>query len=460
MSDIRGGGRSSLHVWRLILWGALLGCVACGQPELQAETPLTTAHSRHVAIPLPSGNVLVAAGLGTTAPVLTAPAEFVNTPTPTIAGTAEPDSTVTVSLDGTPVGTATANDLGVWSLVVGSPLYEGSYTATAISVDGAGNTSPPSEPRGFTVDTTAPGAPVITAPGDFTTTFTPLISGTAEPGSTVAVKVDGTTVRTVTADASGNWSASTPPLPDGAYTATAITTDAAGNTSLSSAPRTFTVDTQLPVNAVFLAPAAFVNTTTPVISGTAEPGSRVEVKEVWISLGVVIADASGNWSITSGTPLGHGVHNLMAWVTDRASNTNPYATHTFTVDIVAPVAPVLSAPAALVTTSMPVISGTAEVGGMVEVKVDGISVGTVPVDNSGSWTLTAALGDGAHAVTATVTDHAGNTSEASTARTFTVDTVEQETQGCACASSAAGGMAPPLGLLALWFWSRRRLSWL
>ncbi|MGY0782789.1 Ig-like domain-containing protein, partial [Azospirillum argentinense] len=42
---------------------------------------------------------------------------------------------------------------------------------------------------------------------------------------------------------------------------------------------------------------------------------------------------------------------------------------------------------------------------------------------AGAWTMTvASLSDGAHTLTATVTDAAGNTSPASTALTITIDT--------------------------------------
>ncbi|WP_053066700.1 Ig-like domain repeat protein [Archangium gephyra] len=489
--------------------------------------------------------------LAPAAPVLTAPAALVATPTPVFSGTAEAGSTVAVRVDGTLVGTVTAEASGNWSFTPASPLGQGAHTATATASDAAGNTSLPSASRGFTVDTGAPAAPVLTAPASFVNTMTPTLSGTAEAGSTVAVKVDGTTLGTVTANGSGNWSF-TPasPLGEGAHTATATATDAAGNTSSPSSARTFTVDTVAPTAPVLTAPAASVTTPTPIISGTAEPGSTVVVKVDGTLVGTATADGSGNWSRPLTSPLGQGAHTATATATDAAGNTSVASTaRTFTVgtgDTVPPAAPVLTAPAALVTTSMLVISGTAEAGGTVEVKVDGVSVGTVPVNDSGVWSLTAALGEGAHTAIATVTDRAGNTSVASTARTFTVDTlapvapevvtpaegtavqpsglvfsgsaeagstvtvsvdglqvgkttadpagqwsvkpvyalaqgphtvtatatdaaghtspassgrsftVEQETQGCGCASSPAGGMASPLGLLALGFWVRRR----
>ncbi len=58
---------------------------------------------------------------------------------------------------------------------------------TATATDPAGNTSPVSAPKTFTVDTVAPGAPVVTSPAEGSTTAnpTPNLAGTAEPDSTV-----------------------------------------------------------------------------------------------------------------------------------------------------------------------------------------------------------------------------------------------------------------------------------
>jgi N-acetylneuraminic acid mutarotase len=374
-----------------------------------------------------SGGVVVFVDGPPPAPVLTAPAALVNTPTPAIAGTAEAGSTVTVSLDGTPVGTVTADALGDWSLEVTSPLEPGPYTATATATDAVGNTSPSSAPRTFTVDTVAPAAPVLTAPAAFVNSPTPAISGTAEADSTVAVKVDGTPVGTVTANASGDWSLTpTSALGQGVHTATATATDAAGNTSSASAPRTFTVDTVGPAAPVLTAPAALVTTTTPVISGTAEAGSTVAVTLDGTPLGTVTANASGDWSYTPASPLTQGEHTVTATAADAAGNTSPSsAPRTFTVDTVAPAAPVFTAPAASVNTPTPILSGTAEAGSTVAVTLDGAPLGTVTANASGAWSLTptSALGQGAHTATATATDAVGNTSPSSAPRTFTVDTV-------------------------------------
>ena len=73
-----------------------------------------------------------------------------------------------------------------------------------------------------------------------------VLEGTAEPGASVVVTVEGVT-RTATADGSGSWFVSYEPgaLPEGTYTAAATlaVTDLAGNTATTSA--TFEVDTEI-----------------------------------------------------------------------------------------------------------------------------------------------------------------------------------------------------------------------
>lgn len=220
------------------------------------------------------------------APVVTTPANGSFTPdnTPNITGTAEASSTVTVFIDGSSNGTTTTNGLGNWTYTVPSALGEGAHTVKARAADAESNTSPDSNTNTFTVDTTAPAAPVVTAPasGSFTGDNTPTYSGTAEPSSTVTVLVDGSSVGTPTTDSSGNWSL-TPvtTLADGPHTVRAQATDAAGNTSPFSSANTFTVDTLAPTVAMSSAttsPAA--NAAIPVTVQFSEAVSNFVVGDI------------------------------------------------------------------------------------------------------------------------------------------------------------------------------------
>jgi hypothetical protein len=180
------------------------------------------------------------------APQLSPFSKPLKTAWPTLSGTAERGSQVTVQVDGKEEGTARADTEGRWSLIVRRTQRDGTHKASAVAVDEAGNTGPASAVLTFTVDTVAPGEPQVLEPQDrVRLTSLPLtVRGVAEPGSTVTVSVDDQKQGTVLADAEGHWSLSVAELKDGDHTVSATATDAAVNISASSQKRGFTVDTQ------------------------------------------------------------------------------------------------------------------------------------------------------------------------------------------------------------------------
>jgi hypothetical protein len=74
----------------------------------------------------------------------------VATSTPTVSGTAEPDSTVTVKADGAAVCAATASDSGAWSCTPSTGLSAGQHSLTASSTDVTATTAS-SSPTQITV---------------------------------------------------------------------------------------------------------------------------------------------------------------------------------------------------------------------------------------------------------------------------------------------------------------------
>ncbi|MEF0779740.1 Ig-like domain-containing protein, partial [Pseudomonas aeruginosa] len=314
-----------------------------------------------------------------------------------IAGTAEAGATVILTDGGgNPIGQATADGSGNWSFTPGTPLANGSVV-NAVAQDAAGNTSGPAS---TTVDSVAPATPVLD-PSNGT-----VISGTAEAGATVILTDGGgNPIGQATADGSGNWSF-TPgtPLANGSVI-NAVAQDAAGNTS---GPVSTTVDAVAPATPV-IDPSNGVE-----LSGTAEPGVRVILTDGnGNPIGQTLADGSGNWSFTPGTPLANGtVVNAVAQ--DPAGNTSgPTST---TVDTVAPATPVINA------SNGSVITGTAEVGAKV-ILTDGNGnpIGETTADGSGNWTFTPGtpLANGT-VINAVAEDAAGN---ASGPASTTVDSV-------------------------------------
>ncbi|MEB5254659.1 Ig-like domain-containing protein [Pseudomonas aeruginosa] len=314
-----------------------------------------------------------------------------------IAGTAEAGATVILTDgNGNPIGQVTADGSGNWSFTPGTPLANGTVV-NAVAQDAAGNTSGPAS---TTVDSVAPATPVLD-PSNGT-----VISGTAEAGATVILTDGGgNPIGQATADGSGNWSF-TPgtPLTNGTVI-NAVAQDAAGNTS---GPVSTTVDAVAPATPV-IDPSNGVE-----LSGTAEPGVRVILTDGnGNPIGQTLADGSGNWTFTPGTPLVNGtVVNAVAQ--DPAGNTSGPASTT--VDTVAPATPVINA------SNGSVITGTAEVGAKV-ILTDGNGnpIGETTADGSGNWTFTPGtpLANGT-VINAVAEDAAGN---ASGPASTTVDSV-------------------------------------
>jgi len=347
--------------------------------------------------------------------------------TPTYSGTAEGNSTVTVSVDGSSIGTTTASAGGLWTLTQPTALSQASHTVRATATDAAGNTSPNSNTNTFTVDTTPPAAPVTVTPANGSTTgTTPSVTGTAEANSTVTVVLDGSSIGTTTADAGGNWTKATTALADGSHTVKSRAADVAGNVGPDSNTNTFTVDGTPPPAPVVTAPtnSSRTNDSTPTFTGTAENGSLVSVIIDGTTAGTATS-IGGVWSFTSGT-LADSAHTVRATATDVAGNVSPSSsTINFTVDTTAPPAPVVSSPDGdRIGDSTPLITGSAESNATILIYIDGAYAGTTNANVGGNWTytVTSTLAEEAHTVKATATDSVGNVSPDSVINTFYVDT--------------------------------------
>lgn len=391
--------------------------------------------------------------------------QVTNDSTPTISGTGLAGSTIHIMNNGTQIGTATVDVNGNWSFTPTTPLGDGSYALRAYATDAAGNASANSSVFAFTVDTAAPGVPVVTSvvddigpvtgtltSGNSTNDARPTFSGTGEVGSTVHVLVDGNEIGTAVVNAQGNWSF-TPgsDLAEGPHAITFNATDAAGNTGATTAPFNLTVDTGVPLAPVIstagdnvgsiqtpLSSGQSTDDTTPTLNGTATANATVTVYENGQPIGTVQADGTGAWSFTPSAPLGNGSHTWTATVTDAAGNVSPTSPgFTLIVDTAAPNAPVISqaiddvgsitgplTSGQTTDDTVPRLVGTSEPFATVKIYEGTTLVGTGTADGSGSWSilLTTTLASGPHSFTAQATDAAGNTSVSSTSFSLTVDT--------------------------------------
>ncbi|MGB0429523.1 MAG: Ig-like domain-containing protein, partial [Bacteroidia bacterium] len=245
--------------------------------------------------------------------------------TPSFEGTAEANSTVELFAGSASLGTTTADGSGDWSFTIpsASALADATYSITAKATDAAGNISSASTGLSITIDTGAPNAPSTpdllassdsgsSATDNETNDDTPTFEGTAEANSTVELFAGSTSLGTTTADGSGDWSFTVPSgsaLSDGSHTITAKASDNFGNTSVASSSLSIIVDTSAPSTpgaADLLASSDSgssstdneTNDNTPSFEGTAEANSTVEIFAGSKSIGLTIADGSGDWSFT------------------------------------------------------------------------------------------------------------------------------------------------------------------
>jgi hypothetical protein len=365
----------------------------------------------------------------------------------TLTGAAEANSTVKVYDGATLLGSATANGSGVWSYTT-TALSNGAHSLTATATDASGNVSPASSAMSITIDSVAPVAPSITSfspdsgvVGDhITNVSTVTLTGAAEANSTVKVYDGATLLGTATANGSGAWTYTTAALSNGAHSLTATATDAAGNISTASSAMPVTIDTVAPVApsiASFSTDSGVVgdhitNDNTLTLTGSAEANSTVKVYDGATLLGSANANGSGAWSFTT-TALADGSHGLTSTATDAAGNASaPSSPLAVTIDTVAPVTPTIASFSpdtgivgdGITAANILTLTGSAEANSTVKVYDGATLLGSATANGSGAWTYTtAALSNGAHSLTTTATDAAGNISTISSAIAVTVDAV-------------------------------------
>jgi hypothetical protein len=199
-------------------------------------------------------------------------------------------------------GTFTAKDV---------KLEEGVNTITVRAVSLAGNTGSASVK--VTVDSIPPRL-MITTPkmGSVTNRKMITVSGTVDKPSAM-VKVNGTPVQV----SKGMFTFSSLTLAEGSNTITATAIDRAGNQARESVV-TVLLDT-MPPTAPTLNPIPPVTRTSPVmVSGSAEPGTQVELFVNSASLGTARADEKGAFTFKVG--LSEGNNAVSATASDGPGN--------------------------------------------------------------------------------------------------------------------------------------------
>ncbi len=373
---------------------------------------------------------------------------------PTLSGTAEPGSTVSLFDGAAFVGTALATGTGTYS-VTSSTLAAGVHTMTAKATDPAANMSVASAGTAVTIDTTAPAAPpapVLTAASDsgisdsdrITNVKTPTFSGSAEANATITLYNSTTAVGTATASGTGTYNVTSSTLTDGSKTITIKATDVAGNISASSASVVVTIDTVAPAKTgTPVLPAASdsgrsssdKNTfiATPTITGTTTAATTVYLYTGTTVVGSFYA-ASTTFSMVSST-LADASHVITTKAADAAGNLSPVSTSiTVVIDTIAP--PAASAPLLVATTSdtgrsatdritnntTPVVTGTNDSKAIVTLFDSATQVGQVTTTTTSYSVPSTSLAPGTHTLSVTSEDVAGNAGPSSPTTSILIDT--------------------------------------
>ncbi|QAZ62759.1 type 1 secretion target domain-containng protein [Enterobacter cloacae] len=363
----------------------------------------------------------------------------------------EAGQTVTITFAGkTYTTTVDANGDWTWTVPAAdlSGLKDGDASVQVSVTNVNGNAA--SSAQAFSVDTTAPTVTINTISGDnmlnaaeAAQDLTLSGTSTAEAGQTVTVTFNGNQY-TAQVQADGSWTLDVPAadlagITDGCAAVTATVSDKAGNPA--SAGLSVLVDTTVPqISFNIVAGDDIVNIAEHgqalIVSGKVTGAQAGDVITVTLNGKdyTAMLDASGSWSV--GVPaadvgaLVNGDQTISATLTDKAGNSTT-ATHEFDVSLTAPVVAIntLAADDVINATEKGQdlqVSGTSNQpeGTAITVSLNGINY-TATTDASGNWSVTvpaanvSALGEASYAVTASVTDAAGNS--ASTGHSVLVD---------------------------------------
>ncbi|EBG5998709.1 Ig-like domain repeat protein [Salmonella enterica subsp. enterica serovar Emek] len=349
---------------------------------------------------------------------------YINTVTPEIGGTSEPNSKITIFVNGVEKAIAYTTGTGHWGVVLPALGNDGNYELTFKVEDVAGNIRE-FGPQNVILDTVISPLTVVLREaddsgkvGDWITNKSHVtIDGTAEAGSTLTIRnPQGVVIATLVVGNDGRWSAELD-LREGSNAFVVVSEDKAGNSQQKEI--LIEHDTQIEISDISLSRDTnsgdkydlITNNKSPVLVAMTDPGATVQVYINGVLQGTVEASSSGNISYTMPANSADGEYQVQFVATDTAGNRVESAITTVTIDSQIAVfdidedsLPALSNNRALS------VSGVGEAGSQVSIFVDGKLVNVVMVEADGTWRAPILLqDDGTFNIHFSITDVAGNT---------------------------------------------------
>ncbi|HGH4935050.1 TPA: non-fimbrial adhesin SiiE [Salmonella enterica subsp. enterica serovar Wien] len=349
---------------------------------------------------------------------------YINTVTPEIGGTSEPNSKITIFVNGVEKAIAYTTGAGHWGVVLPALGNDGNYELTFKVEDVAGNIRE-FGPQSVILDTVISPLTVVLREaddsgkvGDWITNKSHVtIDGTAEAGSTLTIRnPQGVVIATLVVGNDGRWSAELD-LREGSNAFVVVSEDKAGNSQQKEI--LIEHDTQIEISDISLSRDTnsgdkydlITNNKSPVLVAMTDPGATVQVYINGVLQGTVEASSSGNISYTMPANSADGEYQVQFVATDTAGNRVESAITTVTIDSKIAVfdidedsLPALSNNRALS------VSGVGEAGSQVSIFVDGKLVNVVMVEADGTWRAPILLqDDGKFNIHFSITDVAGNT---------------------------------------------------
>ena len=312
---------------------------------------------------------------------------------------------------------------GSFSIPV-SPALKSGETATVIVEDDAGNRSDSSTVK-VGQDTLVPDQPKFEVAEDGSS-----VKGTAEPGEKIEITdSNGKLIGEGQANEQGDFEITLSPALAKGEKANITAEDAAGNKSQP---------VEITAGQDNIAPEptdAELNDEGSEITGKAEPGSKIEIRQGNNLLGSGTVAEDGTYVIKLSPPLTDN-NSANVYVIDAAGNKSDPDEITGPLDTKAPDVPELSKvyddtgegeseiPSGGTTQDgTPTFKGEAEANATITIYQNGIAIQTVKVDKAGKWTYTPEndLPAGKYSYTFSQTDSAGNPSVKSPAFEFSVE---------------------------------------